>query len=171
MTTSTNRSQPPPLCFLLCCLLKDKRNDSHVGSLFVLRIFSGTLSSAIFKCNQTTLIQPPLLTCSLVPSKSSNRFYSHDSSVQKLCCLFPTMSCLIMCPQFCSSEQFLLSCLAQTSGLLVTTDIITLWISTFFCVVQGSGQKSYNKLYYPSDRHACESQENFQMSQYRKIQS
>lgn len=76
------------------------------------------------------------------PSKSSHRFYIHDSSLQNLSCLFPSVSCLTMCPRFCSSEQFLLSCLAQTSGLLLTTDIIALWITMFFVKYKVEGTRA-----------------------------
>lgn len=51
VTTSTNPSRPPHPGFLLCCLLKWEREDSHVGSLFLLRIFSGPASNTICKCN------------------------------------------------------------------------------------------------------------------------
>lgn len=39
------------------------------------------------------------------------------------------------------------------------------------CEAQGNGHKSCNKLCCPSAGHACKSQDNFQMSQYCKIQS
>lgn len=68
-------------------------------------------------------------TLSLVPAESSSRFQPGFLPAGTVLSL---PLCITFNPQFCCSEQFLPSCLAQTPGPLATRDTNILWMIRFF---------------------------------------
>lgn len=83
-------------------------------------------------------------------------------------CLFPRISHLITCPQFFGivSTQ-----LPGTDTRRIANNQHNYLVDYHGShEVQHSGHSSYNKTYCPSYGHACESQDNFQMPHYHKIQ-
>lgn len=82
--------------------------------------------------------------------------------------LFPRISHLITCPQFFGivSTQ-----LPGTDTRRIANNQHNYLVDYHGShEVQHSGHSSYNKTYCPSYGHACESQDNFQMPHYHKIQ-